>query len=132
MTGSYRGSSPKVLAKQPFSVVYTLPPGISATKSSWAGLLSSWVVNVVVVLPVPDSPTIRIVVGSDRVVELLLHSGDVRVGRLHNEPGPGAEIRIGSDVAVDHDHVLACGVGVLLGGDPGEFGPRDGLLGGVG
>ena len=54
MTGSNFGSSPKVLAKQPFSVVYTWPPGISAMKSSWAGLLPSWVVKVVVVLPVPD------------------------------------------------------------------------------
>src|SRR5438552_18422076 len=61
MTGSYVGSSPKVLAKQPFSVVYTCPPGISATKSSWAGRLPSWVVKVVVVLPVPDRPTISIV-----------------------------------------------------------------------
>src|SRR5215475_6631420 len=63
MAGSYLGSRPNVLAKQPFSVVYTLPPGIRATKSSWAGLLSSCVVNVVVVLPVPDRPTIRIDVG---------------------------------------------------------------------
>ncbi len=59
MTGSYSGSSPKVLAKQPFSVVYTRPPGMSAMKSSWAGLLPSCVGNVVVVLPVPDRPTIR-------------------------------------------------------------------------
>jgi len=42
------------LAKQPFSVAYTWPPGIRAMKSSWAGLLSSWEVNVVVVLPVPE------------------------------------------------------------------------------
>src|SRR5215471_5250728 len=61
MTGSYSGSRPKVLAKQPFSVVYTRPPGISATKSSWAGRLPFWVVKVVVVLPVPDRPTISIV-----------------------------------------------------------------------
>ena len=63
ISGSYRGSSPKVLAKQPFSVVYTFPPGISAMKSSCAGLLLSWVVNVVVVLPVPDRPTISTAVG---------------------------------------------------------------------
>src|SRR5690242_19462717 len=61
MTGSYSGSRPNVLAKQPFSVVYTRPPGISATKSSWAGRLPRCVVNVVVVLPVPDRPTISIV-----------------------------------------------------------------------
>src|SRR5690349_24959608 len=61
MTGSYFGSRPNVLAKQPFSVVYTRPPGISATKSSWAGRLPSWVVKVVVVLPVPDRPTISMV-----------------------------------------------------------------------
>jgi len=57
MAGSNRGSRPNVLAKQPFSVVYTLPPGMSAMKSSWAGLLPSCVVNVVVVLPVPERPT---------------------------------------------------------------------------
>src|SRR5690242_21753047 len=61
MTGSYSGSRPNVLAKQPFSVVYTRPPGISATKSSWAGRLPSWVVKVVVVLPLPDRPTISMV-----------------------------------------------------------------------
>src|SRR5206468_7497029 len=61
MTGSYLGSRPNVLAKQPFSVVYTRPPGISATKSSWAGRLPRCVVKVVVVLPVPDRPTISMV-----------------------------------------------------------------------
>src|SRR6516225_5776342 len=175
MTGSYLGSSPKVLAKQPFSVVYTRPPGISAMKSSWAGLLPSWEVKVVVVLPVPDrndlaagvqgqaaatiddvvphpqaallglaevvrvehagdvgvqvdgdEPVVRVAGGGyagrvddggvrhpggrvvalpGRVVELVLHAGHVRVGRLHDQPGPGAEPRIGSDIAVDHDHV---------------------------
>ncbi len=61
MAGSSFGSSPNVLAKQPFSVACTMPPGISAMKSSWAGLLPSWEVNVVVVLPVPDRPTISTV-----------------------------------------------------------------------
>src|SRR5689334_18594023 len=61
MTGSYFGSRPNVLAKQPFSVVYTRPPGMSATKSSWAGRLPRCVVKVVVVLPVPDRPTISMV-----------------------------------------------------------------------
>ena len=58
MVGSSSGSSAKVLAKQPFSVAYTLPPGISATKSSCTGCELFCRVNVVVVLPVPESPTI--------------------------------------------------------------------------
>jgi len=59
MFGSKSGSRLKVLAKQPFSVPWTIPPGISAMKSSWTGSESFWVVNVVVVLPVPDRPMIR-------------------------------------------------------------------------
>jgi len=59
MLGSKSGSSENVFAKQPFSVPYTLPPGIRAMKSSCAGSESFCVVNVVVVLPVPESPTIR-------------------------------------------------------------------------
>ena len=59
MFGSKSGSRLKVLAKHPFSVPYTFPPGMSATKSSWTGSESFWVVNVVVVLPVPESPMMR-------------------------------------------------------------------------
>ena len=59
MFGSYSRSSENVLAKQPSSLPYTLPPGIKATKSSWTGSESFCVVNVVVVLPVPDRPMIR-------------------------------------------------------------------------
>jgi hypothetical protein len=47
------------LAKQPFSVAYTLPPGISAQKSSCTGCELFCFVKVVVVLPVPDRPTIN-------------------------------------------------------------------------
>ncbi len=58
MVGSYLGSRPMVLAKQPSSVEYTSPPLTSATMSSCTGSESFWRANVVVVLPVPDSPTI--------------------------------------------------------------------------
>ena len=59
MVGSSSGLRPKVLAKQPFSVAYTRPFGIHATKSSCTGSEPFWRVKVVVVLPVPERPTIR-------------------------------------------------------------------------
>ncbi len=74
----------------------------------------------------------RVVAGFDRVVELLLHAGHVRVGRLHDQPRPGAELRIGSDIAVDHDHVGLGDMRVLDGCDALIFGPGNGLPAGVG
>src|SRR6266704_3085160 len=59
MVGSSSGLSPYVFAKQPFSVTYTCPSGIHATKSSCTGSEPFCRVNVVVVLPVPDRPTVR-------------------------------------------------------------------------
>src|SRR5512142_35621 len=67
-----------------------------------------------------------------RVVELLLHVGHVGVGGLHDQPRPGAELRIGSDIAVDHDHVGLGDMGVLDGRDAVIFGPGNGLSAGVG
>ena len=58
MDGSNSGSREKVFAKHPFSVPNARPPGISPTKSSWTGFDPFWVVNVVVVFPVPESPMI--------------------------------------------------------------------------
>ncbi len=78
------------------------------------------------------APGRRIVILANRVVELLLHPRDVRVRCLHDQPGPGAELGVRTDVAVYHDHVLAGDVGVLFRGDPVVFRTRDGLLGGVG
>ena len=57
IVGSSSGFSPNVFAKQPFSVTSTRPSGIHATKSSCTGSEPFCRVNVVVVLPVPDSPT---------------------------------------------------------------------------
>ena len=59
MVGSSLGLSAKVLAKQPASVAEIDPSGHQATKSSCTGSDPFCRVNVVVVLPVPDSPTIR-------------------------------------------------------------------------
>src|SRR5216684_1237323 len=59
MVGSSSGLSPYVFAKQPFSVTYTRPSGIHATKSSCTGSEPFCRVNVVVVLPVPERPTAR-------------------------------------------------------------------------
>jgi hypothetical protein len=59
IVGSSSALRAKVLAKQPASVAYTLPPGIIATKSSWTGRDPFCRVKVVVVLPVPDRPTMR-------------------------------------------------------------------------
>ena len=59
MVGSSWGLSAYVLAKQPASVALTVPSGHQATKSSCTGSEPFWRVNVVVVLPVPDRPTIR-------------------------------------------------------------------------
>src|SRR6476646_6343687 len=59
MVGSSVGLSAKVLAKQPASEAEIDPSGHQATKSSCTGSDPFWRVNVVVVLPVPDSPTIR-------------------------------------------------------------------------
>ena len=58
MLGSKSGSRLNVFAKQPFSVPYGLPPGMSATKSSCTGSESFCVVKVVVVFPVPERPMI--------------------------------------------------------------------------
>src|SRR5262249_7140803 len=77
-------------------------------------------------------PRGRVVAGFDRVVELLLHAGHVRVGRLHDQPRPGAELRIGSDIAVDHDHAGLSDIRVLDGRDAIIFGPGNGLPAGVG
>src|SRR5439155_13661509 len=51
--------------------------------------------------------------GAGIVVELLLHTGDVRVGLLDGQPGPGAEVGDVADVAVHHDHLLLGDVVVL-------------------
>ncbi len=58
MIGSSFGLSAYVLAKQPASVAETLPSGHQATKSSCTGSEPFWRVNVVVVLPVPERPTV--------------------------------------------------------------------------
>src|SRR3954447_13146126 len=58
MVGSSLGLSAKVLAKQPASVAEIDPSGHQATKSSCTGSDPFCLVKVVVVLPVPDSPTI--------------------------------------------------------------------------
>src|SRR5690242_2307309 len=59
MVGSSLVLSANVLAKQPASVADTLPSGHQATKSSCTGSEPFWRVKVVVVLPVPDRPTIN-------------------------------------------------------------------------
>jgi len=61
MVGSSLGSSPKVLAKQPSSLETTWPPGKSPMKSSCTGWEPFCRVKVVVVLPVPERPTISMV-----------------------------------------------------------------------
>ena len=81
---------------------------------------------------VSGCPGRRVVVLAHRVVELLLHAGDVGVRRLHDQPRPGSELRVRADVAVHDDHVLAGDVGVLLGGDPVILLAGDRLLGGIG
>jgi hypothetical protein len=77
-------------------------------------------------------PAIRVVVLARRVVQLLLHPGHVGVGRLHDQPGAGAELRVRPDVAVHDDHVGAGDVGILLGGDAVVFRPGNRLLGCIG
>src|ERR1700759_4700516 len=75
---------------------------------------------------------VRVVACFDRVVQLLLPAAHVRVGRLHDQPGPGAELRIGSDIAIDHDHAGLRDMRVLDGRDAIVFGPDNGLPAGVG
>src|SRR5579864_2619683 len=58
MVGSSLGLSANVFAKQPASVADTLPSGHQPTKSSCTGNEPFWRVKVVVVLPVPERPTI--------------------------------------------------------------------------
>src|SRR6476620_8618178 len=71
MVGSSLGVGAKVLAKQPASVAEIDPSGHQATKSSGAGSDPICRVNVVVVLPVPDSRTIRPVLTPALVAILL-------------------------------------------------------------
>ncbi len=58
MVGSSSGFRPNVLAKQPASEASIEPSAFQATKSSCTGSEPFWRVNVVVVLPVPERPTI--------------------------------------------------------------------------
>jgi hypothetical protein len=61
-----------------------------------------------------DDGQLGLVVGVVGVeVELLLHAGDIRVGRLDVEPGRHAEVRVDADPTVDLDHLLPGDVGVL-------------------
>src|SRR6266487_3888525 len=73
----------------------------------------------------------RVVVVPGRVVELLLHAGYVRVRGLHDQARPGAELPVRPDVTVDHHHVGAGDVGVLVSGDAVVLRAGDGLLGGI-
>ena len=57
----------KVLAKQPFSVGDDPAPGNRPMKSSWTGWEPFCLVKVVVVLPVPDRPTISMVFSPSEV-----------------------------------------------------------------
>jgi hypothetical protein len=70
---------------------------------------------------------LRVVILADRVVELLLHAGDVGVGRFDDKAGPGAELRIGSDVTIDDHHMLLRDIRVLKGGDALKFFSANGL-----
>ena len=72
MVGSSSGLMLNVFAKQPFSVTDTRPSASQATKSSCTGSDPFWRVKVVVVLPVPESPTIR-PTRSPRSVGTILH-----------------------------------------------------------
>src|SRR6476660_6401646 len=72
MVGSSLGLSANVFAKHPASVAETEPSGHHATKSSWTGSDPFWRVKVVVVLPVPDRPTIS-PTRSPRGVGMILH-----------------------------------------------------------
>src|SRR6266540_1916253 len=155
MAGSSLGSSAKVLAKQPSSVETTSPPGNSPMKSSWSAWEAFCLVKVVVVLPVPDGPTIsmglgpslvglarhgevgrvddgdlrlvRLVVVNRVVVEEAVQPGEVRVRLLDDQAGGGPEGPVVADEPVDHDHVLVTDVLVLDLGDPAALLPADGL-----
>src|SRR5206468_911561 len=65
----------------------------------------------------------------DRVEELLLHPGNVRVRCFDDEPRAGAELRIRADVAVDDEHVATADVFVLNARETAGFLARDGLRG---
>ena len=71
-----------------------------------------------------------------RVVELLLHAGDVGVTRLDDQPGGRQKVRIIADDAIEHNHLLLADVVVLdLRPFPALLGPhglRRVLLGAVG
>ena len=67
MAGSSSAERAKVLAKQPSSVETILPPANSPMKSSWTAWEPFCLVKVVVVLPVPDRPTISMVLEPSEV-----------------------------------------------------------------